>query len=100
MIHRLVVVGSGVMGRGIAYVAAVGGYEITLVDTNESALKNAEKELNNIFQKGLDRGKITADQVELAQRKLHFETNLIVAVKTADLIIEAVPEIASIKRSL
>ena len=100
MIHRLVVVGSGVMGRGIAYVAAVGGYEVTLVDTNETALKNAEIELNNIFQKGLNRGKITAELVELAQSKLKFETNLIVAAKTADLIIEAVPEIASIKKEV
>ncbi len=100
MIHRLVVVGSGVMGRGIAYVAAVGGYEVTLVDTNETALKNAEMELDSIFHKGLDREKITAEQVELAQRKLQFGTNLIVAAKTADLIIEAVPEIASIKKAV
>lgn len=100
MIQRLVVVGSGVMGRGIAYVAAVGGYEVTLVDTNEMALNNAKIELNSIFHKGLDRGKISAEQVEKAQSKLQFETNLSLAAKTADLIIEAVPEIASIKKEV
>ena len=100
MIHHLVVVGSGVMGRGIAYVAVVGGYEVTLVDTNETALKNAEKELKSIFHKGLDRGKISVEQVEKAQSKLRFETNLPLAAKTADLIIEAVPEIASIKKEV
>lgn len=100
MIHRVVVVGSGVMGRGIAYVAAVGGYEVTLVDTNESALRNAETEINSIFQKGLDRGKISAEQVEKAQSKFIFETNLSIAAKNADLIIEAVPEIASIKKEV
>jgi 3-hydroxybutyryl-CoA dehydrogenase len=100
MIHRLVVVGSGVMGRGIAYVGAVGGYDVTLVDTNESALQNAKLEINAIFKKGLDRGKISSKHAENAQKKLAYETDLSLAVKTADLIIEAVPEVASIKKEV
>ncbi|MGB2992376.1 MAG: 3-hydroxyacyl-CoA dehydrogenase NAD-binding domain-containing protein, partial [Paenisporosarcina sp.] len=35
MIQQIVVVGSGLMGRGIAYVGAVGGYAVTVVDINE-----------------------------------------------------------------
>ncbi|MET0785535.1 MAG: 3-hydroxyacyl-CoA dehydrogenase [Paenisporosarcina sp.] len=100
MIHRLVVVGSGVMGRGIAYVGAVGGYEVTLVDNNQSALQNAEFEIKSIFERGLTRGKITAEQAENAQKNLRYETDLAVVAKTADLIIEAVPEVASIKREV
>ena len=41
------------MGRGIAYVGAVGGYAVTVVDINESALQNAKKEINHIIEKGL-----------------------------------------------
>ena len=54
MINRIVVVGSGVMGRGIAYVGAIGGYTVTIVDINESALQNANKKLIVIFEKGLE----------------------------------------------
>ena len=53
MINNIVVVGSGVMGRGIAYVSAVGGFQVSLYDTNEAALKNAQNELDKIFDKGL-----------------------------------------------
>ena len=49
MIKRIVVVGSGVMGRGIAYVGAIGGYTVTLVDINEAALENAKQEIDSIF---------------------------------------------------
>lgn len=38
MIERLVVVGSGVMGRGIAYVGAVGGFQTTLVDIKQETI--------------------------------------------------------------
>ena len=95
MINRIVVVGSGVMGRGIAYVGAIGGYTVTIVDINESALENAKQDIDSIFEKGLARGKISADQAEQAHRNLSYESDLAKAAKTADLIIEAVPEKAS-----
>ena len=74
MIKNIVVVGSGVMGRGIAYVSALGGFAVTLVDSNEAALQNAENELNQIFEKGLSRGKISVDKVEEAKNNLHYST--------------------------
>ena len=95
MIKRIVVVGSGVMGRGIAYVGAIGGYTVTIVDINESALENAKQDIDSIFEKGLARGKISADHAEQAQRNLSYESDLAKAAKNADLIIEAVPEKAS-----
>jgi 3-hydroxybutyryl-CoA dehydrogenase len=100
MIKNIVVVGSGVMGRGIAYVGAVGGYSVTLVDTNEAALENAQNEIQLIFEKGLSRGKITLEKVEEAKKNLHYAKNLADAVHTADLVIEAVPEQAEIKRQV
>ena len=68
MINRIVVVGSGVMGRGIAYVGAIGGYTVTIVDINETALENAKQEIEVIFEKGLVRGKISADKAEKAHK--------------------------------
>ncbi|MBB6443616.1 3-hydroxyacyl-CoA dehydrogenase [Bacillus benzoevorans] len=100
MINQIVVVGSGVMGRGIAYVAAVGGFSTTVYDTNEAALDNAKNELNKILEKSLNRGKLTAMQMEEAKNRLTFSTALEKAVKSADLVIEAVPEVAEIKRQV
>ena len=100
MIKNIVVVGSGVMGRGIAYVSALGGFTVTLNDSNEAALQNAENELNQIFEKGLSRGKISVDKVEEAKNNLHYSCDLADCVSYADLVIEAVPEKAEIKRSV
>ncbi|WP_285765968.1 3-hydroxyacyl-CoA dehydrogenase [Peribacillus sp. SI8-4] len=98
--NRLVVIGSGVMGREIAYVGAVGGFTVTLVDVNEHALKNAEAELNTIFEKGLLRGKLSYEQEQKAKANLSYLTDLQKAATSADVIIEAVPEKAEIKRQV
>ena len=100
MINRIVVVGSGVMGRGIAYVGAIGGYTVTIVDINESALENAQLDIDSLFEKGLARGKISANQAEQAHRNLSYESDLAKAAGNADLIIEAVPEKATIKKQV
>ncbi|HWO98113.1 MAG TPA: 3-hydroxyacyl-CoA dehydrogenase [Bacillus sp. (in: firmicutes)] len=100
MINNIVVVGSGVMGRGIAYVGAVGGYSVTLVDVNEAALENARNEIDSIFQKGLSRGKISVEAAEAAQNNLFYSTSLQEAAGKADLVIEAVPEKSEIKKQV
>lgn len=100
MIKRIVVVGSGVMGRGIAYVGALGGYAVTIVDTEESALENAKQEIIMILEQGLSRGKISADQVQQVNKNLCYKNDLAKAAETACLIIEAVPEITSIKKQV
>ncbi|WP_432357214.1 3-hydroxyacyl-CoA dehydrogenase [Sporosarcina sp. UB5] len=100
MIQRIVVVGSGVMGRGIAYVGALGGYSVTIVDINETALQNAKSEIEVIFTKGMKYGKISADAAENALQQLHYETELAKVAGNADLIIEAVPELVSIKKQV
>ncbi len=100
MINNIVVVGSGVMGRGIAYVGAVGGYVVTLVDADELVIQNAQKEINGIFQKSLDRGKLSIEKTAVAKGKLKYSTNLLKSVSEADLVIEAVPEKEEIKKQV
>ncbi|HET7616820.1 MAG TPA: 3-hydroxyacyl-CoA dehydrogenase NAD-binding domain-containing protein, partial [Bacillales bacterium] len=87
MIKNLVVVGSGVMGRGIAYVSAVGGFNVKLVDIKEEQLENAEKELEKIFQKGVERGKLDEAGKDAARKRLRYSTGLSGAVRDADLVI-------------
>lgn len=100
MITNIVVVGSGVMGRGIAYVGATGGFDITLVDVNPSALDSAQTEIDIIFEKGVRYGKITSEEADCAKNRLLYSSNLKEAAFKADLIIEAVPERAEIKKAV
>ena len=100
MVKNVVVVGSGVMGRGIAYVAAVGGFNTIQVDVNDKALNSAKEAHEKIFAKGIDRGKITQEDAEASKERLTYLTDLADAVKSADLVIEAVPEKAEIKKSV
>ncbi len=100
MIKRIGVIGSGVMGRGIAYVGALGGYSVTVADVSEEALHNAKKEIETIFEKSISRGHITVEAAEQARGNLHFETDLAFVAAGADLLIEAVPEVAAIKKQV
>jgi 3-hydroxybutyryl-CoA dehydrogenase len=100
LVKQITVVGSGVMGRGIAYVGAIGGYQVHLVDINEEAIASAKKEIDAIFQKGVERGKLTNEQAERGKASLKYFTDMKAAVETADLVIEAVPEKREIKKNV
>lgn len=100
MRNNLVVIGSGTMGRGIAYVGAVGGLHVKIVDIKKEALESAEAEMTHVFKKAVKRGKLSSTQVEAAKRRLSYDVDLVEAVKTADLVIEAVPEIREIKKKV
>ncbi|CAG9621932.1 3-hydroxyacyl-CoA dehydrogenase [Sutcliffiella rhizosphaerae] len=98
--ERIVVVGSGVMGRGIAYVSALGGYHTFLVDVEEMQLGSAREELEKIHLKGMERGKITEEQNKFFKQNLTYSTSLEDAASSANLIIEAVPENLAVKKSV
>lgn len=97
---KVIVIGSGVMGRGIAYVSAVGGFETAIIDINEQALENAQNEITSIFEKSITRGKLTAQQAQEAKLRIAYVTDLEAVAKNADLIIEAVPEKKDIKKAV
>ncbi|MBX9973698.1 3-hydroxyacyl-CoA dehydrogenase [Cytobacillus firmus] len=97
---NIVVIGSGVMGRGIAYVSAVGGFHTTLVDISREQLIRAEKEIDSIFEKGLARNKITAADMQASKNRLTYSVSLAQHVSEADLVIEAVPEVMDIKKNI
>ncbi|WP_394140784.1 3-hydroxyacyl-CoA dehydrogenase [Cytobacillus oceanisediminis] len=88
------------MGRGIAYVSAVGGFKTTLVDISQEQLANAEKEINNIFERELARKKLTFTEMEESKSRLQYSVSLAQHVKEADLVIEAVPEVMDIKKNI
>ncbi|MGN1402137.1 MAG: 3-hydroxyacyl-CoA dehydrogenase [Bacillus sp. (in: firmicutes)] len=100
MTMKVVVVGSGVMGRGIAYSAARGGFDVKLVDTSSDALNNAKVELEGLVQTGLEKKKLTVSEGTRIREYILYSVDLKQSAADADLVIEAVPEIASIKKAV
>ena len=56
------VVGGGTMGNGIAHTAALTGFQVVLVEVSEALCQKALKTIDKNLQRGVDKGKMTADQ--------------------------------------
>ncbi|MBV9072115.1 MAG: 3-hydroxyacyl-CoA dehydrogenase [Acidobacteria bacterium] len=80
------------MGRGIAHVAALGGYRTILEDLLPASLRKAESEIRSNLEKGVELGKLERSAAEAALARIQFAGNVEEAAREADLVIEAVPE--------
>lgn len=100
MIQQLTILGTGTMGRGIAYLSALAGYETVLFDADPDALDGAKAALESILRKGVEKGKVTESAAADAIARVHLIPDLEPAVSGADLIIEAVPESLELKVDL
>ena len=96
-IQTVAVLGAGIMGRGIAYVAALGGYSTVLQDTSRDQLEKATNDISAILEKGVATGKVVDHDAVEARRRLRTHTSLDDAARQADLVIEAVPERMDLK---
>lgn len=97
LVKHIAVIGSGTMGRGIAYSAALAGFEVTLQDISEQAIVKAKEYIDSLLNKSIEKGYIQREQVELVNQKLTYTTQLQEAVKRTDLVIEAVLEVMELK---
>ncbi|MBG9588277.1 3-hydroxyacyl-CoA dehydrogenase [Cytobacillus firmus] len=95
--NTITVVGSGVMGKGIAYTCAVSGFEVYLNDINQEIVDKAKNDIYSLLEGSLQKGFISEEQYGMAKDRLHFETDLEAAAKNADLVIEAVLEKIELK---
>ena len=96
----IAVIGAGTMGRGIAYVALVAGHAVSLYDAEAEALGAALGRITGAFDKGIERGKVTAELRDAALARLTVATELAGALAGADVVIEAVPERIQLKREV
>ena len=97
---RLAVIGAGTMGHGIAQVAAMSGYDTFLYDIDAAALAKAYDRIKANLDKGVEKGKVTAQQRTEATSRLSTGTDLRAAVQGAGIVIEAAPERMELKRGL
>ena len=99
-IERVAVIGAGTMGAGIAQVCAQAGWKTALFDAFPDGLERGMQRIDAFWNKGIARGKTTAEQKEAWAANLRAESDMQTAVQDADLIIEAVPEIPELKASI
>lgn len=99
-VKTIAVIGAGTMGRGIAYAAALGGFQTILEDVNDSILAKALAWIREAFEEGVKRGKVEPAARDAALA--HISTSCVVdeAIRDAELIIEAVPEELEMKLEL
>ena len=91
-VRTIAVIGAGIMGRGIAHVAALGGYRTVLEDVLPAALRKAEDEIRLNLDKAVELKKVTAADAAAALKRLEYAGSVEEAAREADLVIEAVPE--------
>jgi 3-hydroxybutyryl-CoA dehydrogenase len=91
-IKTIAVIGAGIMGRGIAHVAALGGYRTILEDLLPNALRRAETEIRGNLDKAVELGKVGSSDADAAFKRLEYAGSVEEAAREADLVIEAVPE--------
>jgi len=98
-VEKVAVIGSGLMGHGIAQVAAMSGQETCLIDVSDEILGKAMKRIEESLNKLFEKGKIKESPDNVLQR-LRTSTEIAKGVREADFIIEAVFEDISLKRKI
>ena len=99
MSNNLVVIGAGLMGSGIAQVAAASGWRVTLRDVSDAALDRAVSGIDKSLSKFVDKGKVSTDERDAALARISTTTELDAAAD-ADIVVEAVFEKLDVKHEV
>lgn len=99
-IERVSVIGSGIMGHGIAQVFAQGGCRVRMQDTSKTLLKNAEKRIRSNLKALSESGLEDEGRIDEIMSRITSTVDLAEAVADADFITEAVPEDLDLKREI
>jgi len=96
---NIVVIGGGTMGNGIAHTAAASGFDVTLIDVNEAILQRAVSTITANLQRGVDKGKMSAEERDAVVARIRTNTSL-PSIADADIVIEAIIEKLEAKTDL
>ena len=95
-IKHIGIIGAGQMGNGIAHVFAQAGYAVLMQDITEAYAQKGLATIDKNLQRGVDKGKMTADEKTAILARVQLTTNL-EALADCDIVIEAAPEKWEIK---
>jgi len=99
-IKTVVVIGAGIMGRGIAHVSVLGGFNTILNDVSDDFLQKAQDRIRKDLQQGVELGKLSGEEMNTSLQRLGLDADMERAARNADLVIEAVPERIDLKLEL
>ena len=99
-IKNITVLGSGVMGHGIAQVSATAGYNVVLRDIEQGFLDKAMEKIKWSLDKLVSKEKISKEEGDAIFARITPIVDLNDAVKDAELVIEVVPEIMDLKKKV
>ena len=99
-IKKVAVMGAGDMGHGIAEVALLGGYKVALRDIEQRFVDKGLSRIKESLAKLVEKQKITADNQNAMLANITTFVDIGEAVKDADYVIEAVPEIMDLKKQV
>ena len=100
MKESIAVIGSGLMGHGIAQIFACHGHEVTVFDPNESSLKTVHERIHQNLTTMIAHGVALADDIEVINGRIQLTTNLSAAVISSQFVIEAVFEDMALKQQI
>ncbi|HSS41301.1 MAG TPA: 3-hydroxyacyl-CoA dehydrogenase NAD-binding domain-containing protein [Solirubrobacterales bacterium] len=98
-VSRVGVLGAGTMGRGIAQLAALGGYETVLYDVAPELAESGAAALRGALDKGAERGRWSVDDARDAAARVETASEL-EQLRGCGLVIEAAPEKLELKRQI
>jgi len=99
-IERITIIGVGTMGHGIAQVAAAAGAVVQMNDVTPEAIDHGMAAVRANLDKGIEKGKVTAEQRDAVVGRLVAAPDLDVASSGSDLVIEAAPESLELKKKI
>ncbi|MBN2228798.1 MAG: 3-hydroxybutyryl-CoA dehydrogenase [Candidatus Thorarchaeota archaeon] len=99
-VNKIAVIGSGLMGSGIAYVSAWNGIHVTMVDIKQEYIDAGMERIRTDVMTGIDKGKISMSEAEGLMSRLNATIDLEGAVKDADMVIEAIFENMKVKKEV
>jgi len=100
MVGKIGVIGGGIMGSGIAQVAAQAGYQVVIRDVEEKYLQQALNTINKSLGIMKEKGKLTSEQVDQILGRIRGTLDLKQVASDANLIIEVVPEDLELKKQV
>ncbi len=99
-IKQICVLGAGIMGAGIAQCAAQAGFDVSLRDMEDRFVENGLTTIKSNLAKAVSKGKMTADDADAIMDRVTGTTDLTMAARDADLVIEAIIEVMDVKKQV
>jgi 3-hydroxybutyryl-CoA dehydrogenase len=99
-VKNVAIIGSGIMGHGIGQTFALGGYEVTLSDINDELMERALQQIRSNLDTFIEFRITTPEAAKEALSRIRTNKDLNAAVRDADFVVEAVPEVIELKKRI